>query len=189
MEELIKAFDPKGISKSPSVFDYDKLEWVNAEHIKNMSYDEFISHAKPFFDQLGISESNYPMLEEILKPRITRFTQLPEKLEFLTKFEDFDLSLFEHKKSKSTLDTSKAILSDILPKLQECDWNRDALSELLTGYATEHEMKNALVMWPVRIAAAGVAVTPGGCAEVLILLGKDESLRRINIGLERLMRS
>ena len=189
MEELIKAFDPKGISKSPSVFDYDKLEWVNAEHIKNMNYDEFISHAKPFFDQLGISESNYPMLEEILKPRITRFTQLPEKLEFLTKFEDFDLSLFEHKKSKSTLDTSKAILSDILPKLQECDWNRDALSELLTGYATEHEMKNALVMWPVRIAAAGVAVTPGGCAEVLILLGKDESLRRINIGLERLMRS
>ncbi len=189
MEELIKNFDPKGISKSPSVFDYDKLEWVNAEHIKNMSFDEFISHAKPFFDQLGIDEANYPMLEEILKPRITRFTQLPEKLEFLTKFEDFDLSLFEHKKSKSTLDSSKAILTDIVPKLQQCDWTREAISELLTGYATEHEMKNALVMWPVRIAAAGVAVTPGGCAEVLILLGKEESLRRINIGLERLMRS
>lgn len=189
MEELIKNFDPEGISKSPSVFDYDKLEWVNAEHIKNMSFDEFISHAKPFFDQLGIDEANYPMLEEILKPRITRFTQLTEKLEFLTKFEDFDLSLFEHKKSKSTLDSSKAILTDIVPKLQQCDWTREAISELLTGYATEHEMKNALVMWPVRIAAAGVAVTPGGCAEVLILLGKEESLRRINIGLERLMRS
>ena len=189
MEELIKAFDPKGISKSPSVFDYDKLEWVNAEYIKKMTYDEFISHAKPFFDELKIDESNYPMLEEILKPRVTRFTQIPEKLEFISKFEEFDLGLFEHKKSKSTQDTSKQILGDILPLLEKCDWTRESISRLLTGFAAEHEMKNALVMWPVRIAAAGVAVTPGGCAEVLMLLGKEESLRRIKIGLDRLLRS
>ncbi|MCQ2466008.1 MAG: glutamate--tRNA ligase [Clostridia bacterium] len=186
MDELIKAFDPAGISKSPSVFDYDKLEWVNAEYIKKMDSAEFLKNAKPFYDDLGIDAANYEMLEEILKPRITRFTQITEKLLFLKEFGEFDLSLFEHKKSKSTLETSKAILEALIPTLESLDWNRDAITNALTEYATANEMKNALVMWPVRIAAAGVAVTPGGCAEVLMLLGKDESIRRIKIGLDRL---
>ena len=185
MDELIKAFDINGISKSPSVFDYDKLEWVNAEYIKAMSSEEFNNHAKPYYDELGIDSSCYELLEEILKPRITRFTQITEKLEFLKSLADYDIALFEHKKSKSTLETSKDALEAAIPLLSECEWNREAISEVLTGLASAKEVKNALIMWPVRIAAAGVAVTPGGCAEVLILLGKEEAIRRLNIGLEK----
>lgn len=186
MEELIKAFDINGISKSPSVFDYDKLEWMNGEYIKAMESDEFLANAKPFYDELGIDASNYALLEEILKPRITRFTQITEKLQFLKEYTEFELSLFEHKKSKSTLETSKAILGDVIPLLAECSWDRETITNVITGYAAQKEYKNALVMWPVRIAAAGVAVTPGGCAEVLLLLGKDESMRRLNEAFSRL---
>ncbi len=186
MDELIKAFDINGISKSPSVFDYDKLEWMNGEYIKLMESEEFLENAKPFYDELGISSDNYALLEEILKPRITRFTQITEKLQFLKKYEQFELSLFEHKKSKSTLETSKAILGDVIPLLADCSWDRETITNTITGYAAQKEYKNALVMWPVRIAAAGVAVTPGGCAEVLLLLGKDESMRRLNEAYNRL---
>lgn len=187
MDELIKAFDINGISKSPSVFDYDKLEWVNAEYIKAMTSEEFLKNAKPFYDELGIDASNYALLEEILKPRITRFPQIIEKLEFLKELADYDLTLFEHKKSKSTLDTSKDALATAIPVLEATEWNREAISEALVNLATAKEVKNALIMWPVRIAAAGVAVTPGGCAEVLILLGKDEAIRRLKVGYDRLM--
>lgn len=186
MDELIKAFDIKGISKSPSVFDYDKLEWMNGEYIKVMESGEFLANAKPYYDELGIKEDNYALLEEILKPRITRFTQIPEKLGFLKEYSEFDLALFEHKKSKSTLETSKQILSDVIPILAESSWDRESITSAVAGYAAQKEYKNALVMWPVRIAAAGVAVTPGGCAEVLLLLGKDESMRRLNEAFNRL---
>ena len=186
LDELIKAFDIHGISKSPSVFDYDKLEWVNAEHIKRMTAEEFTAHAKPYYDKYNISEDKYILLDEILKPRITRFTQLDEKLGFLGSLADYAIELFEHKKSKSTIETSKAMLEDAIPLLENVDWDRDSITDALKKYAEEHEIKNSVIMWPVRIAAAGVAVTPGGCAEVLILLGREESLRRIRIGLNKL---
>ena len=186
LDELTEAFDIHGISKSPSVFDYDKLEWVNAEHIKAMDLDTFTAHAKPYYDKYGISPDKYELLDEILKPRITRFTQLDEKLAFLGKLEEYVVSLFEHKKSKSSIESSKAMLEDAIPLLEKTEWTRDAITEALKNYAESHEIKNSVIMWPVRIAAAGVAVTPGGCAEVLILLGKEESLRRIKIGLDKL---
>lgn len=186
MDELISAFDINGISKSPSVFDYDKLEWMNGEYIKLMDKDEFLANAKPYYDELNVKADNYDMLEELLKPRITRFTQIPEKLAFMKSLEDYDLDLYEHKKSKSTKETSLDALEAAIPVLEGCEWNRDALGEAIKNLAEKKEVKNSVIMWPVRIAAAGVAVTPGGCSEVLILLGKDESLRRIKIGLERL---
>jgi len=186
LEELTKVFDITGISKSPSVFDYDKLEWVNAEHIKLMDGDTFISHAKPYLAGLDINEELYPLLTEILQPRITRFTQLPEKLQFLKEFPDFDLSLFEHKKSKSSKESSLQVLTDFLPILENTPWEREALTEAMKKYAEDHELKNSVVMWPVRIAAAGVAVTPGGASEVLMLLGRDKALDRIKTSLSRL---
>ncbi len=186
MDELIKAFDINDISKSPSVFDYDKLEWMNGEYIKAMGSDEFLENAKPSYDKLGINEDNYELLEEILKPRITRFTEIEGKLSFLKEFGDFDLSLFEHKKSKSTVETSIDALESVIPVLEEASWQRDELNDKIKALAEAKQVKNSVIMWPVRIAAAGVAVTPGGCSEVLILLGKEESLRRIKIGLNRL---
>lgn len=186
MEELIKAFDINGISKSPSVFDYDKLEWVNGEYIKLMSSEDFLKNAKPYYDEFGVAPEHYELLEELMKPRITRFTQISEKLAFMKELADYDLSLFEHKKSKSTLESSVDAIEAAIPVLENVDWNREAITEAITALAESKEVKKTVVMWPVRIAAAGVAVTPGGVSEVLILLGKEESLRRIKIGLERL---
>lgn len=186
MEELEKSFDIHGISKSPSVFDYDKLEWVNAEHIKKMSKEEFIKNAKPYMDDANIAEDNYDMLVENLQPRITRFTQLTEKFEFLKEYADYDKSLFEHKKSKSTIESSIQMLDLALPMLEQIEWDREVLTEAMKKMAEDNGVKNSVVMWPVRIAAAGVAVTPCGCAEVLMLLGREESIRRIKIGYDRL---
>ena len=186
LKELIEAFDINGISKSPAVFDYDKLSWVNAEHIKAMSDEDFLAQAKPYYDQSGVRPDSYELLAELLKPRITKFTEITEKLSFIKNYEDFDLALFEHKKSKSTIESSREMLEKALPILVQTDWNRDAITEAMKNLAESLEVKNSVVMWPVRIAAAGVAVTPGGCAEVMMLLGKEESLRRINYAYSRL---
>ena len=186
LDELIEAFDINGISKSPAVFDYDKLSWVNQEHIKAMSDEAFLEHAKPFYDEAGVDSSCYELLAELLKPRITRFTEITEKLSFIKEYGDFELELFEHKKSKSTIESSKEMLDKAIPVLEELDWDREAITEAMKTLAESLEVKNSVVMWPVRIAAAGVAVTPGGCAEVMLLLGKDESLRRIKYAYSRL---
>ena len=186
LSELIEAFDINGISKSPAVFDYDKLSWVNQEHIKAMSDEEFLEHAKPFYDEAGVDPSCYELLAELLKPRIAKFTEITEKLSFIKEYGDFGLELFEHKKSKSTLESSKQMLEKAIPVLETVDWDREAITEAMKTLAESLEVKNSVVMWPVRIAAAGVAVTPGGCAEVMLLLGRDESLRRIKYAYSRL---
>ena len=186
LEELTKVFDINGISKSPSVFDYDKLEWVNAEHIKAMDLETFTAHAKPYYDMYGITADKYQLLDEILKPRITRFTQLEEKLSFLGSLNDYEPALFEHKKSKSTIESSKNMLEAAISILDKVEWTREGITDALMQFAQSNEIKNSVIMWPVRIAAAGVAVTPGGCAEVLMLLGKDESMRRIKIGYDKI---
>ena len=186
LEDLVKEFDVSGISKSPSVFDYDKLAWVNAEHIKLMDEETFLSHAKPFYDAAGVRPDCYAMLDELLKPRITKFNEISEKLAFLESYADYDVSLFEHKKSKSSVESSKEMLEAAIPVLENTAWEREALTEALMNLAQQKEVKNSVVMWPVRIAASGVAVTPGGCSEVLILLGREESLRRLNEGLSKL---
>ncbi len=186
LDELIEAFDINGISKSPAVFDYDKLSWVNQEHIKAMSDEAFLEHAKPFYDEAGVDPSCYELLAELLKPRIARFTEITEKLSFIKEYGDFDLGLFEHKKSKSTIESSKEMLEKAIPVLEDLSWDREAITEAMKTLAESLEVKNSVVMWPVRIAAAGVAVTPGGCAEVMLLLGKDESLRRIKYAYSRL---
>ncbi|MCR4688810.1 MAG: glutamate--tRNA ligase [Saccharofermentans sp.] len=186
LDELIRLFDITRISKSPAVFDYDKLAWVNAEHIKRMSEEEFLKSAKPYYDEAGITSENYALLDELLKPRITKFNEITDKLSFVKDFTEFDLSLFEHKKSKSTLETSKQMLELAVPVLEDTPWEREALTEAMKSLAEAQGVKNSVVMWPVRIAAAGVAVTPGGCSEVMLLLGKDESMRRIKESLARL---
>ena len=186
LEDLVKEFDVSGISKSPSVFDYDKLAWVNAEHIKLMDEETFLAHAKPFYDKAGVRPDCYAMLDELLKPRITKFNEISDKLAFLESYADYDVSLFEHKKSKSTVESSKEMLEAAIPVLENTAWEREALTEALMTLAQQQEVQNSVVMWPVRIAASGVAVTPGGCSEVLILLGREESLRRLNEGLSKL---
>lgn len=188
LEELTKAFSIDGISKSPSIFDYDKLEWFNGEYIRLMSYEQFMSHALPVYqDLLPGRPDAYALMTQILQPRITRFSQIEEKLFFLKELPSYDPEIFVHKKSRTTRENSLEMLEVCEGLLSALTiWDKDSVASCLTSLAERLEVKNALVMWPVRIAVSGTVITPGGAVEILILLGREESLKRIAVGRQRL---
>lgn len=188
LKELEENFRIEGISKAPAVFDPEKLLWFNEQYLRSFPPEEFTARCLPYFRQVcpEISDENAAFLAGLLQPRASKLTDIPEQIGFLAEYEDFDLDLFVHKKSKTSLESCRKVLGDFLQTLPETAWNKDALMEEMTSYAKENEVKNGYVMWPLRIAASGRAVTPGGAAEVLLLLGKDESLRRMQKAYERL---
>ncbi len=188
LEELTKAFDVSGISKSPSVFDYDKLEWFNGEYIKAMTDEQFAAVAAPYFKEaLGDCAIDPVKLAAILKQRTTKLTDIPGKIDFFKELPDYDKELFVNKKSKTNLENAPVMLQAVYDALSALEsWDHDAIHDALIGLAQKLEVKNGTVMWPARIAVAGKAVTPGGAIEILDILGKDESLRRMKLGLDKL---
>ena len=188
LDELCEVFDIQGISKSPSVFDYDKLLWFNSEYIRNMSDEEFIKEAMPYFKEaLGDMDVDYSKFPAILKQRTEKFTDIPEKIGFFKELPDYDKELFINKKSKTNLENAPVMLKAVYDEMKGLDtWDHDSIHDALINLASKLEVKNGTVMWPCRIAVAGQTVTPGGAVEILDILGKDESLRRMEIGLEKL---
>ena len=188
LAQLEKEFTVENISKSPAVFDYQKLQWFNAEYLRAMSNEEFTEVAKPYYDSVfGDTAYDGNKLTEILKARTVQLTDIPAMIQFFKELPEYDKELFVNKKSKTNLENSPAILRTVTERLEALeDWNPDTIKELLINLATELELKNGTVMWPARIAASGQTVTPGGAVEILDILGKDETLRRLNIGLSKL---
>ena len=188
LAELEKEFCVENISKSPAVFDYQKLQWFNAEYLRAMSDEEFTEVAKPYYDSVfGDTAYDGSKLTAILKARTVQLTDIPAMIQFFKELPEYDKELFVNKKSKTNLENSPAILKTVTERLEALEnWNPDTIKELLINLATELELKNGTVMWPARIAASGQTVTPGGAVEILDILGKDETLRRLNIGLEKL---
>ncbi len=188
MEELAEAFDVKGISKSPAIFDENKLRWMNAEYIRHMDEAAFTAHAAPYYDQvLPTNDSQKQVLCQILQQRLETFAEIPDKIAFLRALPDYDLAMYCHKKMKTDLEKSKIALEkaqQVLGTLQ--DWQQQAIHDALLGAAAELGLKNGQMLWPVRVAVTGTQVTPGGAVEAAVLLGKEETLRRIQIGLERI---
>ena len=188
LAQLEKEFCIENISKSPAVFDYQKLQWFNAEYLRAMSDEEFTEVAKPYYDSVfGDTTYDGAKLTAILKARTVQLTDIPAMIKFFKELPDYDKELFVNKKSKTNLENSPEILKTVTERLEALsDWSAEAIKELLINLATELELKNGTVMWPARIAASGQTVTPGGAVEILDILGKDETLRRLNIGLEKL---
>ncbi len=188
LSELCEAFDISGISKSPSVFDYDKLDWFNAEYIRNMSVEEFAKVADPYFTKaLGDKDIDRIKLASILKQRTVKLTDIPDTIDFFKELPEYDKELFVNKKSKTNLENAPVMLKAVYDKLLSLEeYDHDSIHDALISLATELEVKNGTVMWPARIAVAGKQVTPGGAIEILEILGKDESLRRMEIGLSKL---
>ena len=188
LDELCKAFDISGISKSPSVFDYDKLEWFNGEYIKAMTDEEFAAVADPYFEKaLGDSALDRVKIAAILKQRTTKLSDIPEKIDFFRELPEYDRELFVNKKSKTNLENAPVMLKAVYDELSALNsWDSDSIHDALIGLAEKLGVKNGTVMWPARIAVAGKTVTPGGAIEILDILGRDESLRRMAIGLEKL---
>lgn len=188
LEELIEAFDIAGMSKSPAIFDPNKLTWLNAEYIRALPCEEFTAHARLYYGQAGVAHMDTDVLCRILQPRVEVFTQIPDMVDFLSALDEgYDVELFTNKKSKTDAEVSRAVLTMVLPALTALpDWTEQALHDTLLSMAAERGMKNGTLLWPVRIALAGKAVTPGGAIEIAFLLGREESLRRLTTGLKKL---
>ena len=188
LAELCENFHVDEISKSPSVFDYDKLSWMNAEYLRAMDESEFTSFAKPYYEKAFAGKAyDSKKLFEILHERTVKLTDIPAMIDFFAELPEYDREMFVNKKSKTTLGNVPAILKAVIEELSDIDsWNSDSIKECLLGLAVKMELKNGTVMWPARIAAAGKTVTPGGAVEILDILGKEESLRRLNLGLSKL---
>ncbi len=188
MDELIEAFSLEGLSKSPAIFDVNKLTWMNAEYIRRLSGEAFTQHALPYYEKAGVAHMDRAVLARILQPRVETFAQIPEMVDFLARLDaDYSVELFTNKKSKTNPDVARDVLCAVLPALSALpDWTEEAIHDLLIGMAAERGLKNGTLLWPVRIALAGKQVTPGGAIEIAVLLGREEALRRLALGLTKL---
>lgn len=188
LDELTKVFSIDGIVKSPAVFDYDKLNWFNAEYIRSKTLSEFTKLAIPYFKEtLKDKELDYSKLATILQQRVTTLTQIPDMIRFFYELPDYDNEIFINKKSKTNFENSYLVLQNVIPALKSIKkWDHDNIYNCLVSLAEKLSLKNGTVMWPVRIAISGLSVTPGGAIEILEILGKEESLKRLEIGKNKL---
>ncbi len=189
LDELIEAFSLEGLSKSPAIFDVNKLTWMNAEYIRRLEPNEFNRYAQPWYEKAGIDAMNKETLCRILQPRVEFFAQLPEMVDFLVRLdEEYDVAMFTNKKSKTNPEVSLGVLNMAIDALNALEtWEEAAIHDTLIGLAEKNGLKNGTMLWPVRIALAGKQVTPGGAIEIAYLLGKDESLRRLELGRKKVL--
>lgn len=187
LEELVKRFDYHHLSKSPAVFDYTKLKWMNGEYMKAMDFDRFYEMAEPYLKEAVKKDYDLKKIAAMVKTRIEIFPDIKVHVDFFDALPDYDVAMYTHKKMKTNAETSLAVLKDLLPRLEaQEDYSNDALYALLTAYVEEKGYKNGYVMWPVRTAVSGKQMTPGGATELMEVLGKEESLTRIKKGIEKL---
>lgn len=187
MDELKAAFSMDGLSKSPAVFDYEKLNWFNSEYIKKMPEEAYLEKALPVLDDICPDYINTRKLAVLLHTRIATFGEIPERATFVTSRLEMTSDLYTNKKNKTTPEVCKEILTECLPLLEAAgSWDNDSLFELLKQYAADSGRKAGAVMWAVRIAVARLGVTPGGATELMEVFGKEESLDRIRLALNEL---
>lgn len=187
LEELVKAFDYRHMSKSPAVFDMTKLKWMNGEYIKAMDFDAFYEKALPFIKETIHRDVDYKKIAEMVKTRIEIFPDIPALIDFFEVVPEYDAAMYTHKKMKTNAETSLAVLKEILPVLEaQEDYSNDALYGRLVEFVKEKGYKNGYVMWPIRTAVSGKQMTPAGATEIMEVIGKEESLARIRSAIEKL---
>ena len=187
LEELVKIFDYHHLSKSPAVFDYTKLKWMNGEYMKAMDFDRFYEMAKPYIDEVIKKDLDKKKIAAMVKTRIEIFPDIKEHIDFFEELPEYDVAMYTHKKMKTNAETSLEVLTEVFPLLEaQEDYSNDALYQLLSTYVEKKGCKNGYVMWPIRTAVSGKQMTPGGATELMEILGKEESLARIKKGIEKL---
>lgn len=187
LQELVEKFDYHHISKSPAVFDYTKLKWMNGEYIKAMDDAAYLELAIPYVKQVVKKDLDLNKIAMMMKSRIEVFTDIPEKIAFFEEVPEYDSAMYVHKKMKTTLESSLQVLKEVLPILSEQDdYSNDALYARLSAFVAEKGYKNGYVMWPIRTAVSGLQMTPGGATELMEVLGKEESIKRIEAAIEKL---
>ena len=188
LPELVQAFDISGISKSPSIFDTNKLRWLNGEYIRRLSPEAFYDMARPWLDKGIHSDSiDKRAVAALLQPRCELLSEIPEQVDFLDRLPEYDTALFCHKKMKTDRENSLTSLQAILPVLESVDdWTQEGLHDALFALIEKMGVKNGVVLWPLRVALSGKAFTPGGGIELALLLGKEQSLERVRHAIELL---
>ena len=187
LEELSRIFDMTGISKSPAIFDIAKLDHFNAVYLRAMTPEAFAEVATPYIRESVKGDYDIAAIAALLQARCEHLTDIPEKVDFFDTLPEYDIDLFTNKKSKTNPEVCRAMLEKAIPMLENLpQWDNESIHNGLIDLAVSLEVKNATLMWPVRIAAAGKAVTPGGAVEICHILGRDECLRRLRAGLEKL---
>jgi len=183
LPEMIEAFDIAGISKSPSIFDRQKLEWLNGEYIRLLEPAEFAKMARPYIEK-AVKNADVEKLAALVQPRCLKLTDIAEQLDFVDKLPEYDTELYVHKKMKTDKDIAYAALKELLPALEGVEeWNAENIHAAVFALIEKLGFKNGQVLWPLRTALSGKAFTPGGGIELADLLGKDESLTRVKTGL------
>lgn len=187
LDELIKEFDYHHISKSPAVFDMVKLKWMNGEYIKAMDDARFYEMAMPYLKEVIKKDLDAKKILDLVKTRIEVFTEIKDHIDFFEELPDYDIQMYTHKKMKTNSENSLEILKDVLPILKEHnDYSLESLHNLIMDYIAKKELKNGLVLWPIRTAVSGKQSTPGGAFEIMEIIGKEETIRRIETGIEKL---
>ncbi len=188
LQELVEAFDYHHMSKSPAVFDMTKLKWMNGEYLKAMDFERFFEMAGPYIKETVTKPYDLRKIAGLVKTRIEVFSDIAGHIDFFEKLPEYDTAMYTHKKMKTNEQTSLAVLEEILPVLKEQeDYCNDALYEVISAFVKEKGYKNGYVLWPLRTAVSGKQMTPGGATEIMEILGKEESLRRICKGIDLLV--
>lgn len=187
LQELVEAFDYRHMSKSPAVFDVTKLKWMNGEYLKAMEFEAFYEMAEPYIKEVVHHPYDLKKIAKLVQTRIEVFPDIAGHIDFLEELPEYDAAMYTHKKMKTNPETSLAVLQEILPVLEaQEDYGNDALYETITAFVKEKGYKNGYVLWPIRTAVSGKQMTPGGATEIMEILGRNESLSRIQRGIEKL---
>ena len=187
LKELVEIFDYHRINKAPSVFDYQKLRWMNGEYLKAMDPERFYTLAEPYLRKAISKDLDLRKIAEMVRTRIEIFPDITEMVDFFESLPDYDISLYTHKKMKTNAKSSLAVLKELLPVLEaQEEFTNDGLFAAMKSYIQEKGFKNGYVLWPVRIAVSGKQTTPAGATEIMEVLGKEETIARIREGIRKL---
>ncbi|MBE5769100.1 MAG: glutamate--tRNA ligase [Clostridiales bacterium] len=188
MDELVEAFSIERLSKSPGIFDVDKLTWFNTEYIRQLPAEKYLELVTPWFDKVLAGKNiDYARLAQLMQTRTEVFNRVPDMVRFLGELPAYEIDLFTNKKSKTNPEVSKAALEMLRPVIANIpEWTEVCIHDVLMAAIAEAGMKNATALWPLRIAISGQASTPGGAIEIAWLLGREETLRRMDDAISRL---
>ncbi|WP_407313901.1 glutamate--tRNA ligase [Desulfosporosinus sp. SB140] len=187
LQELEKSFNTEGLSKSPAIFDLNKLKWMNGEYLRRLSLEDFNALALPYYKQVLDSKMDFKKISALLQKRTEILSEIPEKVDFLNSLPDYDIMLYVHKKMKTDVANSLNNLRAAKEAMSTIEtWDLANIEENLANLISKLEVKNGQVLWPLRTALSGLESSPGGALELAELLGKTETLRRIEVGISKL---
>ena len=160
---------------------------MNGEYIKKMDPEAFYERALPYLKEALTKDFNLKKIAGMVQTRIEVFPEIPALVDFFEAVPEYDSAMYCHKKMKTTEETSLAVLKEVLPVLEaQEDYTNDPLYASLSVFVKEHGYKNGYVMWPLRTAVSGKQMTPAGATEIMEIIGKEETLKRVHAAIEKL---